>query len=147
MFAVNERLQIGIEVNPLAEDVGPLVNWRIVDETRRRPALILGTSSDRIGTPTGRAYYGTLSKDLQNWTGLPIAPYAGAAFGEFEDEWRFIGGMRIRWGSWFDSTHLWDGVNLHHMADRAFTDWLRLGALLVEQEGDYYFGLRVGTAF
>src|SRR5512134_2438884 len=74
-------LTAGLEYNPLANDLGPIANWLAIEETGSRPALIFGTSSDRIGTPHGRAIYGTFSKDLTAWTGLPIAPYAGASFG------------------------------------------------------------------
>jgi len=147
MYAVSERLSVGIEVNPLDDDVGPLANWRVLDETERLPALILGTSSDRIGTPSGRAVYATLSKDLESWTGLPVAPYAGTAYGTHDDEFELIGGLRVRWGDWFSTTSLWDGHNLHHLIDRPITDWLRLGGVAVEQDGKYYFGITIGTSF
>ena len=49
--------------------VFPVSNLRAED----RPAVILGTSTDRIGTPSGRAIYATASKDLEHLTGLPIA--------------------------------------------------------------------------
>jgi hypothetical protein len=45
-----------------------------IPETDRRPALILGTSSDRIGTPDGQSFYATFSKNLKRETELPIAP-------------------------------------------------------------------------
>lgn len=122
------------------------MNWRVVDETGRRPALILGTSSDRIGTPSGRAYYATLSKDLEEWTGLRVAPYVGTSYGEFEDEWELIGGLRIRWTADWSSTHLWDGVNLHHILDRSFADRWRAGVVVVEQDGKYYLGMSVGAS-
>jgi len=147
MYAINARLSVGVEFNPLADDVGALVNWRAVDETQRRPALILGTSSDRIGTTSGRAYFVTASKDLKQLTDVPIAPYVGAAYGEFEGRWELIGGLRIRWGAGLGSTHLWDGHNLHHVLDRPFGDRLRIGGLLVEQDGKYYFGLTLGLSF
>ena len=146
-YALTPRLAVGVEWNPLDDDVGPLANWRLIDETRWRPAFIIGTSSDRIGTPSGRAYYGTFSKDLEAWTRLPIAPYVGAAYGEFEDEWVAIGGLRIRWAERWSTTSLWDGENLHHTLDVTTSDHLTLGAVLVQQDDDYYGGLRVGASF
>jgi len=86
MYQFAPTLSAGVEVNPLAEDVRPIANWLAVQETENTPGLIFGTSSDRIGTPSGQAFYGTLSKDLETWTGLPIAPYFGASFGTFDDE-------------------------------------------------------------
>ena len=84
-----------------------------MEEKETRPALILGTSSDRIGTPDGQAYYATLSKNLKGITGWPIAPYAGVAYGEFEDKWRGIGGLRITLPQDFSTTLIYDGVNFH----------------------------------
>lgn len=112
-YRVVPRLSLGVEVNPLADDVNPLVNVVAVKEGEKRPALMFGTSSDRIGTPDGRAYFGTLSKNLQELTGLPLAPYAGLAYGEFEDELRVIGGLWAGLGRGFSATLIWDGVNLH----------------------------------
>lgn len=145
-YALHERLRVGVEVNPLDDDVGPLVNWRVWDETARRPALMLGTSSDRIGTPSGRAYFATLSKDLEALLDLPVAPYVGASFGEFEDEWELIGGLRVRWGERWGSTHLWDGENLHHLLDTTLAERYRVGLVLVQQDDDYYGGLTLGAS-
>jgi hypothetical protein len=38
------------------------MNWLAVPETTKTPALIVGTSSDRIGTPGGQSFYATASK-------------------------------------------------------------------------------------
>ena len=43
------RDRFGVEYNPLADDLGPLANYRAIRETLHRPALSFGTSSDRIG--------------------------------------------------------------------------------------------------
>ena len=115
MARVSPSLQLGIEYNPLADDLHPLANWRAVDETASRPALILGSSSDRIGTPSGQAYYATLSKDLEARTGWPLAPYVGASYGTYEDNIRPIGGLTIRHTAHLSSTHLHDGKAVHHM--------------------------------
>src|SRR5262245_63781735 len=85
-------------------------------ETQTRPAMIFGTSSDRIGTPTGQSFYGTLSKDLKLHTGIPIAPYAGAAFGTYEHKFRPIGGVNIRFPLNFSSLIIYDGVKVHPTA-------------------------------
>ena len=94
-YRVVPRLSLGVEFNPRADEIGPLANWVAVTETRRRPALMFGLSSDRIGTPDGEAYFFTLSKDLESLTGWPIAPYIGGAYGTFEDEFNMIGGLRV----------------------------------------------------
>ena len=115
ILKVTPSLQLGVEYNPRADDVGPLANWRAVDETGTRPALVLGTSSDRIGTPSGRAFYATLSKDLEARTGWPIAPYLGASYGSYEESVKPIGGLTIRHTARLSSTHFHDGEAIHHM--------------------------------
>jgi hypothetical protein len=82
-------------------------------ETHRRPALILGTSSDRIGTPYGQSFYATVSKNLKHATGLPVAPYIGVAYGTFEDRFRIIGGLNLSFKERWSLTALFDGVRVH----------------------------------
>ena len=73
-YRFHPRFTAGVEYNPLAGKVSPLANLVAITETHTRPALILGTSSDRIGTPSGQSFYATLSKSLKHHTGLPVAP-------------------------------------------------------------------------
>ena len=116
-YQVNSRLSVGIEYNPLAGKVSPLANLVAVTETQNRPAFILGTSSDRIGTPSGQSFYGTLSKNLKRETGLPIAPYIGVTYGTFEKRFRPIGGINISFPKGFSSTIMFDGVKVHPLVN------------------------------
>ncbi|MBL8858039.1 MAG: hypothetical protein JNL28_06020 [Planctomycetes bacterium] len=145
-YALNPELRLGVEYNPLADDVGVLANWRAVKETENTPALMFGTSSDRIGTDSGRSYYGTLSKDLEHAIGLPIAPYAGLSYGEADDELVGIGGLSIRWSDKVSSVHLWDGHNLHHVLERSF-ERSSLGLVVVDLDGSFYVGLSWNISF
>jgi len=128
---VNHRLSVGIEYNPLAKKVSPLANFVALTETENRPAIILGTSSDRIGTPSGQSFYVTASKSLENKTGLPIAPYIGVAYGTFEDKARVIGGLNIFLPKGFSSTILFDGVKVHPLLTYSH-DRHQFGFILVE---------------
>ena len=112
-YRFHPRLTAGVEYNPLAGKVSPLVNVVALTETERRPALIFGTSSDRIGTPDGQSFYATLSKNLRSETGLPIAPYVGLAYGTHEDRLRAIGGLNIFFGERWSTTIVFDGVRVH----------------------------------
>ncbi|HVF90492.1 MAG TPA: hypothetical protein VNH22_10525, partial [Blastocatellia bacterium] len=71
-YRLHPRFSVGVEYNPRADDVGLLANFVAVTESARRPALILGTSSDRIGTPSGRSIYATVSKSLSGAVKLPV---------------------------------------------------------------------------
>jgi hypothetical protein len=112
-YRFHPRFTAGVEYNPLAGKVSPIANFVALTETHERPAVILGTSSDRIGTPSGQSYYATVSKNLQHSTGLPIAPYGGLAYGTYEDRFRAIGGLNIYYKERWSSTVLFDGVRAH----------------------------------
>ena len=76
---------------------------------------MFGTSSDRIGTPSGQSYYATVSKSLKPQTGLSIAPYAGLTYGTYEDRLRPIGGLTAGFTRGFTGQLIFDGVHLHEM--------------------------------
>jgi hypothetical protein len=116
-YRFHPRFTAGIEYNPLAGKLSPLANVVALTETHQRPALILGTSSDRIGTPFGQSFYLTASKNLKHYTGLPIAPYVGVAYGTFDDRLRAIGGLNITISERWTSTILFDGVRVHPTAN------------------------------
>lgn len=74
------RFQAGIETNYAVKEVDPVATWFLVTESGRVPAVFLGTSSDRIGSPKGmQAVYMTVAKNLDpvpasayfsvNWSG------------------------------------------------------------------------------
>lgn len=112
-YKFHPRVQAGIEYNPRAGEVAPLANILLMTETEKRPALMIGTSTDRIGTPSGQSFYATLSKSLRRETGLPIAPYAGASFGTYDDRLRPIGGLNIALNKNFSILATYNGVNVH----------------------------------
>ncbi len=114
-YRITPRLQAGVEVNPRStrERANPLVNWLAMPETSKRPALIVGTSSDRIGTLGGQSVYATASKNLKRETKLPIAPYFGVAYGTFQDRLRYIGGLNVGFTESLSAMAVFDGVHLH----------------------------------
>lgn len=147
MYQFTPTFSAGVEINPLASDIGPIANWLAVPEEGNWPALIFGTSSDRIGTPHGRAIYGTFSKDLERWTGLPIAPYVGASFGTFDDELVGIGGLRIGWSDRISTTNLWDGHNLHHTVEYGLDGGQLLGLVIANLDEHYSLGVSYSIRF
>ncbi|MGH9836901.1 MAG: hypothetical protein ACREBD_35040 [Blastocatellia bacterium] len=118
-YRFHPRFTAGIEYNPRGESVsarvGPVANLLVMTETELRPALMVGTSSDRIGTRDGQSFYATLSKSLKRETGLPIAPYAGVAYSGFEDRLLGLGGLNINFTKNISSLVMFDGVHVHPM--------------------------------
>lgn len=114
IYRIHPRFHLGVEYNAKVGEVHPLVTFIPVTETHNRPAIIFGISSDRIGTPEGESsFYLTASKDLEHWTGLPIAPYAGIVYGTYEHRFRAIGGLNIRFHPRLTSLIQFDGVKVH----------------------------------
>ncbi|MDZ4775058.1 MAG: hypothetical protein SGI72_18215 [Planctomycetota bacterium] len=146
-YRVLPTLTAGLEYNPIANDIGPIANWLALPEQHGWPALIVGTSSDRIGTSHGRSFYGTFSKDLEEWTGLPIAPYVGAAFGTFDDELNEIAGLSVRWSESVSTTSLWDGHNLHHIVETYVGDRHTFGLVIANLDGHYDLGVSYSIGF
>ena len=137
-YQLTSRLSVGIEYNPLAKKVSPLANFVAVTETERRPAVIFGTSSDRIGTPSGQSFYVTVSKSLKKQTGLPIAPYFGVAYGTFENRLRPIGGLNINFPKNFATTILFDGVKVHPLVNYTYKDQ-QFGFMLAQGKNPGFF--------
>lgn len=115
LYLFSDRIRAGIEWNPLADDASLLVNLHLVREGKNRPAVILGLSSDRIGTPSGKSVFLTASYDLKPVTGLSLAPYVGLAHGTFEDKTRAIAGLNVRLSSSLSALAIFDGVHLHEV--------------------------------
>ncbi len=104
-----------MEYNPKAGKFSPLANWLLVPENSKRPALMLGTSSDRIGTLSGQSFYLTVSKNVRG-AGQPVlAPYLAFTYGTYEDKFRLGGGLNIGFTQRLNSTILFDGVHVHPM--------------------------------
>jgi hypothetical protein len=74
---------------------------------------MVGTSSDRIGTPSGQSFFVTAAKSLKREVRLPVAPYIGAAYGTFEDRLRWIGGVNVGFTEQLSSMLIYDGIRLH----------------------------------
>ena len=132
MYRWHPQVHIGVEYNPKVGEVRPLLTLIPVTETANRPAVIFGISSDRIGTPEGTSFYLTASKDLENWTGLPIAPYGGVVYGTYESKFRPIGGLNIRWHKRVSTLSQFDGVKLHHGLTYTFNDTHALTFLMIK---------------
>ncbi len=104
-------LQLGVEFNAAAEEVGPLVTWYLLTESHTRPALFIGTSSDRIGSPPGtQSYYLTLAKHIPR---TPLAPYASLNYSEWDDGFNFPFGVNITLPKNFALRPMYDGDRSH----------------------------------
>jgi hypothetical protein len=146
-FRFTPRLSLGIEYNPLASDVSPLANWLAVSETRTRPALMFGVSSDRIGTPSGQSYYFTISKNLERWIKLPIAPYVGAAYGTYENEVRPAAGGNIRLTKQLSALIIYDGEHTHPTLSWTQGRHVFTAMMVQESSSKFYAGMAYSVSF
>lgn len=143
MHQLRPSLKLGVEWNPGVDEVGFVANWRAVSESQLRPAVILGTSSDRIGTAEGQSYYVTVSKSLHEQTGLPIAPYAGVSYSTFENRLLYPAGVNVAIGARWSAMLMNDGVHTHVSATYAW-DRFAVTLLAVERKD---LGITIGARF
>lgn len=108
---MSPKLQLGIELNPAADEVGPLVNWFLLTEAERRPALFFGTSSDRIGSPAGtQSYYLTVAKRHPSW---PLSAYLSLNYSEWDSGFNLPFGVGVDLGENLSLRPMYDGQRTH----------------------------------
>jgi hypothetical protein len=112
-YRIHQRLQIGVELNPKAEEIGPLFSLFLFTETERRPALFLGTSSDRIGSPAGKqSYFATASKYVP---ALHASVYGSLNYSEWDDAFNVPFGASVEFGKGVSVRLMHDGDREHVM--------------------------------
>jgi hypothetical protein len=135
-YRLLSRLQIGVEFNAAAREIGPLVTWYWLTESHARPAIFLGTSSDRLGSPPGtQSYYLTVAKHIPR---MPLSPYASLNYSEWDREFNFPFGMNIALPQNFSVRPMYDGARSHLLLSHQYR---RLSASLI-----YVWYERVGMA-
>lgn len=112
-YRLHERLQLGIEINPEADEVGPLLTWFLLTENERRPALFFGTSSDRIGSPAGeQSYFLTAAKHHPY---RPVSAYVSLNYSEWDEDFNLPFGVEVELGERFSVRPMYDGHRTHLM--------------------------------
>jgi hypothetical protein len=110
-YRVHPKLQLGVELNPEVDEVGPLVSWFLLTESAGRPALFLGTSSDRIGSPAGKqSYFLTAAKHHARW---PVSAYVSLNYSEWDADFNFPFGVELELGQSFTLRPMYDGHRTH----------------------------------
>jgi hypothetical protein len=118
---VHPALQIGVELNPAAGEVGPIATWFLLTEGERRPALFLGTSSDRIGSPEGmQACYLTAAKYVP---ALRTSPYVSLNYSEWDESLNVPFGANVELGGGFWVQPMYDGDRGHLLGTYATERW------------------------
>jgi hypothetical protein len=112
-YRIHHRLQAGIEFNPEADEIGPLFTLFLLTESESRPALFLGTSSDRIGSPAGKqSYYTTVSKYFPF---LRASIYGSLDYSEWDETLNVPFGASIELGKGLSIRPMYDGDRSHLM--------------------------------
>lgn len=137
-YRISRDLKAGVEWNAKAGELGVVANWRAVNETATRPAVVFGTSSDRIGTPSGQAWFVTVSKGFHR-----VAPYAGASYSGYEQRVIFPFGVNVALARNVSAMLMNDGVHTHLSATYAHRK-AAVTLLLVERKN---VGVTVGVTF
>jgi len=114
-YRVMTRLQVGVEFNATVGEVGPLATLFLITEAEKIPALFLGTSSDRIGSPEGtQSYYATASKHAAN---LGTTAYVSLNYSEWDEGINVPFGAAQQLGENFAVRYMYDGQRSHGLVD------------------------------
>lgn len=114
-FRALPRVQLGVEINPVVGEVGPLVTAFLLTESWHWPGVFVGTSSDRIGSPEGKqSYYVTATKAVPN---LPVSGYAAVNWSEWDEHVNFPFGLTV--GRAVSLTSMYDGERTHLLLNAA----------------------------
>jgi len=114
-YRVFDRLQIGVEFNATVAEINPLATLFIITESKGRPGLFLGTSSDRIGSPEGtQAYYATASKSIPE---SGTTGYFSLNYSEWDEGFNLPFGAAQEIGRGFAARYMYDGQRSHALLD------------------------------
>lgn len=105
-YRVIDRAQVGVEYNPVVSEVVPIATVFVLTETEKLPAMFLGTSSDRIGSPEGTHYYYATAAKF--FSPLRTSAYATVAYSEWDDEFKVPFGAELV---------IWRGLSVRQMYD------------------------------
>ena len=120
-YSLHQSLQVGVELNPRAEEVGPLLTLFMFTETETRPALFFGTSSDRIGSPSGeQSYFATVSKYIPQ---LRSSLYGSLNYSEWDEQFNVPFGVGTELGKGFSIRPMYDGDRGHLMLNYHATQY------------------------
>jgi len=156
-WRAHQRLSLAVEWNPGESELLPNFNLAPSLPSEHVPGvgMMVGTSSDRIGTPDGRAWFTAFSLDPKawGWETSPVTGYAGASYGTFQNDLRAIGGLAYSITPFVSAGVQHDGINVHgilSMNAGVFTGegsrW-SFDALLIEQDNSHTVGFTVSTRF
>lgn len=155
-WRATQRLSLALEVNPGEDEVLPNFNFApsLPGEHVKGVGLVTGTSSDRIGTPDGRAWFSSFTLDPRAWGWeVPVTGYAGASYGTYANDLRAIGGFYWSVTDRISAGLQHDGEQLHAIGSYAFGElgpghatW-SVDLLWVEVLDERYLGFTVSTRF
>lgn len=140
-YRFHRRLQAGVELNPDVDEINPLLTLFLLTETDERPAVFLGTSSDRIGSPEGtQSYFATVSKRFGT---SRFSGYASLNYSEWDRGFNVPFGMEVGLGDRFSVRPMYDGSRPHLMLNYFRERW-SVSLLAVDLE---YPGISFATGF
>ena len=154
-WRATRRLSLSAEYNPGESEFLPNFNFAAVlpGEIVEGIGVVAGTSSDRIGTPEGRAWFASAAWSAAAWTDLPLTGYLGASYGTYANDLRAIAGATWWISDRFSAGFIHDGENLHWIGSCGLGELGPGGAswqvdlLLIEQDEFHTLGATVSVRF
>ena len=117
------RLSLGLEFNPGAAEIGPLATLFVRTESNAWPAISLGTSSDRIGTPEGNASVFLTAAKRSPFLAVPLSGYLSLNWSEFDEAFNVPFGGTLHLGEVFALGGMYDGQRSHGLLRAMRGSW------------------------
>jgi hypothetical protein len=111
MYRLHWRAALGLEFNPGVGELGPLASVFLRRESACLPALTLGTSSDRIGSPEGTASAYLTATKQSPWRRL--SGYASLNWSEWDQQINFPFGASVQLLDALALRPMYDGERTH----------------------------------
>jgi hypothetical protein len=109
-------LSLGLDYRPLTQKLGPIASYRVLNETKNLPAIVVGTGPDQFGSVHSQAYFATASKRLAQPFGVSVSPFIGFGYiAELDEPERLIRGVILRKGD-FSVQFFNNGFTNHFVA-------------------------------
>lgn len=134
-YGLTDRLTLGADYRPLSDDLTAIGSFRLLDEKKYRPAVVIGTSADEFGSESvlSQAYHVILSKKIAEIQGWSVSPYAGPIYIQELGETNLVAGLTVKKDR-YSLMSMWSGTDLHFVGKYQFTDHLSAGVV--------YWGLK-----
>ena len=117
---LTDSFRLGVEYMPRDDRWNPVWNWRFLEASGWRPALLLGQSS---AWPSSKASGSAFSFTVAQSLGRGVSAYVAASYAPDGDLWQMPAGLNWQVTEEWSTRLMYDGANFHPILTRHQKDW------------------------